>query len=123
MNLFNNIKNVDFSVTLGEHIKMGCEEFMDLIEDNTEEGCTYRFLVTRDGNPLTKNDVPYDSILFTVPIYGDLSEIDYNKGTETKDVLNLNTPDNKSVGDINPLLDELDGLALARADLSYSTKL
>jgi hypothetical protein len=76
MNLFDNIlniKNVDFPVTLGGIFGIDCEDFFDIIRNNIEEGCTYRFVIRKNGNPLTKNGVPIESLLWSIdtPKYGD----------------------------------------------------
>jgi hypothetical protein len=77
MNFFNKTKNVDFPITLGGLIGIDFEDFLDIIIDNTEEGCTYRFIVKKDGNPLTKDGVPIDSLLCTIPTSQGSSIIEY----------------------------------------------
>jgi len=67
MNFFNDIKYVDFPITLGGLIEVQVEDFYSIISHNMEWGSTYRFTVTNSGNPLTKNGVPFDSILFALP--------------------------------------------------------
>lgn len=67
MNFFNDIKHVDFPITLGGLIEIQVTNFYSIISNNMEWGSTYRFTITSSGNPLTKDGVPFDSILFTLP--------------------------------------------------------
>lgn len=62
----NNIKYVDLEVNGLGLIDMEMEEWEYFIKDITEKGSTYRFIVTQNGNTLTKDGVPFDSILFTI---------------------------------------------------------
>src|SRR5208282_591630 len=66
LNLINDIKYVSLEVNSLGLIDMEMEDFEFLINDITEIGCTYRFVVTQNGNTLTKDGVPFDSILFTI---------------------------------------------------------
>lgn len=68
-NLFagvNDIKYVDLEVGGLGFLNMEMEDFEYFIKDITESGYTYRFVVAHNGNTLTKDGVPFDSILFTV---------------------------------------------------------
>jgi len=60
------IKSVDLWVNGLGFIDMEMEDFEYFINDITDKGCTYRFTVTHNGNTLTKDGVPFDSILFTI---------------------------------------------------------
>ena len=82
MDFLNNIKHVDFPITLGGLIEIEITDFYSIISDNMEWGSTYRFIITSSGNPLTKNGVPFDSILFTLP--------DANNHTFIKKLFNKN---------------------------------
>ena len=76
MNFFNDIKYIDFELNCLGDISLYGEEFENLIWSFAEVGCTYRFMVTHNGNTLTKNGVPFDSILFTMRDNELLSEKD-----------------------------------------------
>jgi len=66
MGFLNDIKYVDLPVTDLGFINMEMEDFEGFIKDIADKGCTYRFIVTHKGNTLTKDGVPFDSILFTI---------------------------------------------------------
>jgi hypothetical protein len=67
MNFFNNdVKYVDLELNCLGDISLYGEEFENFIMSFTEIGCTYRFVVTHNGNTLTKDSVPFDSRLFTI---------------------------------------------------------
>lgn len=69
---------------------MSIEEFGDLIKDITDKGCTYRFIVTQNGNTLTKDGIPFDSILFTIAdnkLLLEQSDDLLPKGSEESDVI------------------------------------
>jgi hypothetical protein len=67
MNFINDIKYVDFPITLGGIIQINENDFYDIIEDNMEFGNSYRFTILNKGNPLTKDDVPFNSIFHFFP--------------------------------------------------------
>ena len=66
MSFLNDIKYVDLDVGGLGFLNMAMEDFEYLINDVTEKGSTYRFIVTQNGNTLTKDGIPFDSILFTI---------------------------------------------------------
>lgn len=76
---FNNIlgiKTIDLPITLGVFMHIYTEDFNLMLKENTDEGSTYRFVVSRLGKSLTKNGVPFDSVLYTMPIYSDFVKLD-----------------------------------------------
>jgi hypothetical protein len=61
---FNDIKSVDLDVSCLGFLDM--DVFEELIKSITDKGGTYRFIVLHNGMTLTKNGIPFDSILFTI---------------------------------------------------------
>lgn len=61
---FNDIKYIDLDVSCLGFLDM--DDFEELIRGITEKGGTYRFIVLHKGMTLTKNGIPFDSILFTI---------------------------------------------------------
>jgi len=63
----NDIKFVSLPISLGGIIEMEMEDFYLIISENMDFGCKYRFIVTHNGNPLTKDGIPFESILCVLP--------------------------------------------------------
>lgn len=61
---FNDIKVVDLDVSCLGFLDM--DDFEELIKGITDKGSTYRFIILYKGMTLTKNGIPFDSILFTI---------------------------------------------------------
>jgi hypothetical protein len=89
-NVNNEIKSVDLFVNGLGFIDMELDDFEYFINYITDIGCTYRFIVTHNGNTLTKDGVPFDSILFTIDdnkLLLEQSEDLLPKGSEENDAL------------------------------------
>src|ERR1700683_3680532 len=68
MNIFNNTKYVNLSITLGGLIWINDKDLHDiLIHDNLELGSTYNFIITYNKSPLTKDGVLFKCVKHTIP--------------------------------------------------------
>jgi hypothetical protein len=79
------MNNINFPISIGGLIEMDFDSFQDIMYRNLEAGTTYRLSITHEANYLTKNGIPFNSILYTMPDHVGLINKSYLLGTNRLD--------------------------------------